>query len=202
MSKPAIDWVSAFPEDDEIPQRKPPPARPRTRPVPQDTVPKEELRTAKPSVKGPPNPGSIVPNKPAEERSPEAAYDVGYKKPPIHGRFKPGQSGNPKGRPKGAKGLNTIVREYLGAKVPVRTPNGVKKISKIEAVFQKTIEKAFSGDQRAQRELMKLWNHAVPEAQPEENASKGEAESLTASDLATLEAFLADHAAKGDRSCK
>ena len=32
-----------------------------------------------------------------------AAYAVGYGKPPAHSRFTPGQSGNPKGRPKGAR---------------------------------------------------------------------------------------------------
>ena len=26
-------------------------------------------------------------------------YEIGYKKPPKHTQFKPGQSGNPKGRP-------------------------------------------------------------------------------------------------------
>jgi len=30
-------------------------------------------------------------------------YDVGYKKPPKHGRFKKGQSGNPGGRPRRPK---------------------------------------------------------------------------------------------------
>jgi Family of unknown function (DUF5681) len=36
--------------------------------------------------------------------SPEAPpYEVGYCKPPIAPRFKPGRSGNPKGRPKGAR---------------------------------------------------------------------------------------------------
>jgi hypothetical protein len=28
-------------------------------------------------------------------------YPVGYRKPPVHSRFKKGQSGNPRGRPKG-----------------------------------------------------------------------------------------------------
>nr|WP_306262013.1 DUF5681 domain-containing protein [Pararhizobium sp. IMCC21322] len=32
-----------------------------------------------------------------------ADYEVGYAKPPQSSRFKPGMSGNPKGRPKGAR---------------------------------------------------------------------------------------------------
>ena len=34
---------------------------------------------------------------------PHAGYEVGYGKPPMETRFKKGQSGNPRGRPKGAK---------------------------------------------------------------------------------------------------
>jgi Family of unknown function (DUF5681) len=33
-----------------------------------------------------------------------ADYDVGYGKPPKTTQFQPGQSGNRRGRPKGAKG--------------------------------------------------------------------------------------------------
>ena len=35
----------------------------------------------------------------------EPDYEVGYGKPPHHTRFKPGVSGNPRGRPKDAKNL-------------------------------------------------------------------------------------------------
>ena len=33
----------------------------------------------------------------------QANFEVGYGKPPAKTRFRPGQSGNPKGRPKGSK---------------------------------------------------------------------------------------------------
>ena len=39
-------------------------------------------------------------------------YAVGYGKPPQHSRFKPGRSGNPKGRPKGQPTASeTFMRE-------------------------------------------------------------------------------------------
>ncbi|GFZ98790.1 hypothetical protein GCM10010923_03780 [Blastomonas marina] len=122
--------------------------------------------------------------------SPGPVYEVGYGKPPVTTRFKPGQSGNPRGRPKGAKGLNTIVRETLGGKLAVRTSEGTRKISKIEAVLQKTLEKALKGDARAQFELMKLWRVAVPDvAGPDEELTTDE--SLSSADLAILAAFEA-----------
>ncbi|MDH3668977.1 MAG: DUF5681 domain-containing protein [Paracoccaceae bacterium] len=40
-----------------------------------------------------------------------AAYEVGYAKPPKDTRFKPGQSGNPRGRPKGAKNKRPALNE-------------------------------------------------------------------------------------------
>ncbi|MXO61344.1 hypothetical protein GRI89_17510 [Altererythrobacter salegens] len=115
----------------------------------------------------------------------ETEYDVGYCKPPHHSQFKPGQSGNPKGRPKAAKGLNSIVRETLTKKVTVRTPSGTKKISRIEAVLQKTVEQAMKGNPRALAELIKLYANAVPEALHDTTES-GHDGDLTATDLAVL----------------
>ncbi len=51
--------------------------------------------------------------RPADQTS-TGGYDVGYRKPPKHTRFKPGQSGNPRGRPKGTKNLKTDLIEELG----------------------------------------------------------------------------------------
>lgn len=128
----------------------------------------------------------------------ESAYDVGYGKPPTKSRFKPGQSGNPRGRPRRAKGLNTIVRETLGAKVAVRTAAGTSQISRIEAVLQKSLEKAMKGDARAQLALMNLWAKAVPDAIENAGTDVQREESLSAVDLAILEVYRASLMDEGD----
>jgi hypothetical protein len=116
----------------------------------------------------------------------EAGYAVGYGKPPVSTRFKSGHSGNPKGRPKAAKGLGTIVRDTMTQKVAVRTPSGEKRISRIEAALHKTVELAMKGNPRALAQLIKLYADAVPETK----SSAGEqvlTEDLTATDLAMLD---------------
>ena len=40
-------------------------------------------------------------------------YEVGYKKPPKHTQFQPGQSGNPAGRPPKSRNLKRLVDEVL-----------------------------------------------------------------------------------------
>lgn len=112
-------------------------------------------------------------------------YEVGYRKPPRHSQFKPGRSGNPRGRPKAAKGLQTIVRDTLSQKVAVRTATGTKRISKIEAILQKTLELAMKGNPRALAELIKLYSNAVPEEK--QPAFETQQYDLTATDLATLD---------------
>ena len=114
-------------------------------------------------------------------------YEVGYRKPPVHTRFKPGQSGNPRGRPRQAKGLKTLAREILTEKVAVRTATGEKKISRIEVAIQKTAELALKGNSKALGEILKLYSAAVPDVV--ESSSVGVAEDLTETDLAVLEAL-------------
>ena len=54
------------------------------------------------------------------DRTSKSDYEVGYRKPPKHTRFKPGQSGNLRGRPKGTKNLKTDLMEELGEKILIR----------------------------------------------------------------------------------
>lgn len=124
-----------------------------------------------------------------DESPPPSDYVVGYGRPPKHTRFAPGKSGNPKGRPKGAKGLNTLARELLTGRVPVRTASGEKRIHRIEAVLHKSFELALKGNPRALSQVLSLYASAVPEAAAAEIASP--TEELTTTDLAVLEELKA-----------
>ena len=133
---------------------------------------------------------AAAPQPPVEEQPKQSSdYEVGYGRPPEHTRFKPGKSGNPKGRPKGARGLNTPARELLTARVPVRTASGEKRMHRIEAVLHKAFELALKGNPRALSQVLSLYASAVPEAAVVDASSP--AEDLTATDLAILEEFKA-----------
>lgn len=190
MFKPASDWVDAFPEEPNDSSKIPPPARPRTRKAPVERAPEPEPPIAPRPAPEPrlPYPRSGIDAAPSANEKEASSYSVGYKKPPHHTRFKPGQSGNAKGRPKRAASLNTIVRANLTSKVAVRTPDGEKKITRIEAVIHKAVEQAMKGNPRAIAELLKLYASAVPEERTDDSAP-GRDKDLTAADLAMLEAY-------------
>jgi len=72
-----------------------------------------------------------------------------YRKPPKASQFKPGQSGNPKGRPKGVRNFETDLDEALRALGEVKTNGGVRRITMQKALLQTLAEKARDGDLRA-----------------------------------------------------
>ena len=76
-------------------------------------------------------------------------YEIGYGRPPKATRFKPGQSGNTKGRPKGSTNLETLLNKALDAKVTIETQNGTKRITKREAIALKLVNQALSGDSKS-----------------------------------------------------
>jgi hypothetical protein len=83
------------------------------------------------------------------------ASGVGYRKPPRATQFKRGKSGNPKGRPRGSKNLNSIIQKELRARVPV-TENGSRKmISKERAIAKQLVNRALTGDARLLSLLIK-----------------------------------------------
>jgi hypothetical protein len=76
-------------------------------------------------------------------------YDVGYGKPPLHTRFRKGQSGNPKGRSKGTKNFATIFMRAMSQSVTIIENGKRKKISKIAAAVTQLANDAARGDKKS-----------------------------------------------------
>jgi Family of unknown function (DUF5681) len=115
---------------------------------------------------------------------PTAPYEVGYGQPPMHSRFKSGQSGNPKGRPKGSRNrppepsqedLRAIIRAEAYRDVPVNDANGTVTIPMAQAVMRSLAVCAAKGNTRAQRLFTELLNTVEREELSERAAALGAA---------------------------
>ena len=94
--------------------------------------------------------------------TPVRQYEVGYGKPPRATRFQPGKSGNPKGRPKGARNrtklpalneerLKSIILQEAYRTVSINDGNRSVSIPIAQAVVRSVAVNAAKGNQRAQR---------------------------------------------------
>ena len=86
------------------------------------------------------------------------SYDTGYKKPPKEHQFTKGQSGNPRGRPKGSKNVATLLQEELAQTIIVQEQGQNKSIKKLDAIVKQLVMKALKGDSRAIEYLFKQLN--------------------------------------------
>lgn len=81
-------------------------------------------------------------------------YEVGYRKPPKAHQFKPGQSGNPKGRRKKVYAeFRNLVAGMLDEKVPISTPKGRKMVPLREAIVRRWVYEALKGGKSLQQLL-------------------------------------------------
>ena len=113
-------------------------------------------------------------------------YSVGYGQPPSGSRFKPGQSGNPKGRPKGTKNRITIFNQALNERVVVTEHGKRKNITKQEAIFKQLVNKAASGDHRAAQ----LVINEIRELEARLNATETGREIIDEADQQVFQSFL------------
>ena len=89
---------------------------------------------------------------------------VGYGNPPEHTRFKTGQSGNPRGRPRGTLNMATVLERTLREKVVINENGRRKTITKLEAAIKQLTNKAASGELKALQLLAALVRSAEERA--------------------------------------
>ena len=79
------------------------------------------------------------------------AYDVGNKRPPTHTRFKPGQSGNPRGRPRRSKQIDDLIRRELDQTIVIKEGGREIRVSKRAAMIKQLVNQAIKGDPKARQ---------------------------------------------------
>ena len=108
---------------------------------------------------------------------------VGYGRPPVHSRFKPGQSGNPRGRPKGTLNFTTDLKRILQAPVTLNDGRKTRRVTTQEAALLRLAEKALKGDPRALEKLVSL------SATLSTNNAESPSKTMAADDQAILDRY-------------
>lgn len=75
--------------------------------------------------------------------------NIGYGKPPKHTRFKPGQSGNPRGRPRKSRDIQAMIKRELDQTIAIKEGGRELRLSKREALIKQLVNRAVSGDAKA-----------------------------------------------------
>jgi hypothetical protein len=113
----------------------------------------------------------------------------GHGNPPKRYRFKPGKSGNPRGRPKGSRNIRTDLTELMKRKVAVRENGRQRRISRQEAMLLSLYDKALRGDVRAATSIINM----MLELEPAARAEVAHERTLSETDKEILADFLRRH---------
>jgi Family of unknown function (DUF5681) len=112
----------------------------------------------------------------AKKKKPPAQVSnpVGYGRPPIHSRFRKGQSGNPTGkrRPGEAGDAQALIRQEAYRLLTIREGDKVSRIPALQAVIRSQIASAAKGNVAAQRAVFKAVQDIEAETRARRTANK------------------------------
>ena len=117
----------------------------------------------------------------------DSGYKVGPGRPPLHTRFKKGESGNPSGRR--AKSLPALLAAALNETVVVTIDGRRRKITKREAIVTQMVDKSASADLRATKMLIDMMKDVEHKAG--DSARPPEPRRLAAADREVVQLFVA-----------
>ena len=83
---------------------------------------------------------------------------MGYKKPPAHTRFKKGQSGNPRGRPRQDLTAAEMFAEEFQSNISIMENGRRIRINKLRLVFKRVINQAIAGNTRPLVSILQRLN--------------------------------------------
>ena len=114
----------------------------------------------------------------------------GFCVPPKEYQYQKGQSGNPRGRPRGTRNRNTIVREQMNRKITLTSPDGnSRRISTKEGIIMKQINKALQGNTNSAKWMIELSDAADAEY----NEMSMARETLNYDDTQILKLYVKSH---------
>jgi hypothetical protein len=134
------------------------------------------------------------------KRRPNGDYEVGYAKPPAEHRFKPGNNANPKGRQRGTKNHSVVIRDVLLAQIAVRVGGETKQMSKLEALFEKTLSEALAGDKKSAALIFSIAQKEGLLTPEQEEAAEGFSEADAAVLAAYHQQLIGDRSGQDDEA--
>jgi hypothetical protein len=126
-------------------------------------------------------------------RKPATDNPIGYGRPPKATQFAPGQSGNPKGRPKGSRSVGAVLSDILNQKIAVTENGRTRRLTMQEVMLRRLVGDAVRSDPRAIKLLIPLMERYGPASE-----TGPQLHELIAEDQAILSAFWPELAVPDD----
>lgn len=127
-------------------------------------------------------------------------YSKGFAKPPRERQFLLGESGNPSGRPRGARSMRTLLDEMLENPVTISVKGVQRQVSAKEAVLNRLLMMALTGKAQDADLLVRLIKHALPEQFAEEASDELSVEEADLMEQVVNKAIKAREQARKDKA--